>query len=66
MALLETAFVLITLEQGRASGIPPVSDAGRTAPRRTATRSIPPVVPPESWEQLDEVDLSERWQEFPC
>ena len=60
-ALLETAFVLITLEQGRASGIPPVSDASRIAPRRTATRSIPPVVPSESWEQLDEVDLYERF-----
>ena len=43
VALLETAFVLITLEQGR-NGIPPVGDVGRSAPRRT-TRSIPPVVP---------------------
>ena len=61
VALLETAFVLITLEPGRASGIPRVSDASRIAPRRTATGSIPPVVPSESWEQLDEVDLYERF-----
>ena len=59
VAMLETAFVSITLEQGRASGIPPVSNVGRSATRRTATSAIPPVVPPESWEQLDEVDQSE-------
>ena len=44
MAMLETAFVSITLEQSRACGIPPVSNVGRSANKRTATSAIPPMV----------------------
>ena len=57
-ALLETVFVLITLHQRRASGVPPVTRASHTATRRTAS-AVPSEVPGRCWEQLDQVNLAE-------
>ena len=60
VALLETVLVLTTLHQGRVIG---VTQAARTIPaalpRRSRVCPIPAVLPTGSWEQLDEVDLSE-------
>ena len=58
LALLETVFVLITLHQGRASGVPPVTRASHTATRRRVS-AVPSEVPGRCWEQLDQVNLAE-------
>ena len=57
-ALLETVFVLTTLHQGRASGVPPVTRASHIATRRTAS-AVPSEVLGRCREQLDQVNLAE-------
>ena len=58
VALLETVFVLIALQQGRASGVPSTRRADHIAPRGSA-RPLPSSLPASCWEQLDEVNLEE-------
>ena len=58
VALLETAFVLIALQQGRASGVPSVRRANHIVPRGSV-RPLPSTLPVSCWEQLDEVNLEE-------
>ena len=58
MALLETVFVLVALQQLRASGVPSARRADHIAPRGSA-RPLPSSLPASCWEQLDEVNLEE-------
>ena len=58
-ALLEAVFVLITLHQGRASGVQFVTRASYVATRRTVLSFVPLGVLEGCWEQLDEVVLAE-------
>ena len=57
VALLETVFVLIALQQGRASRVP-ARRADHIAPRGSA-RPLPSSLPASCWEQLHEVKLEE-------